>query len=309
MEALKMALLGGIKVKILFPGKYDHFTVYYASRTYLAELVKCGAEVYLYKNGLYSSKGAASAIERMIRLEYSNIYYEYNKELIDTINRIAENNNSNNYFHIPVPKTSYINEAMNYIADLKDVSRIGRKEKIEELLNAVHLVDKKSTLIRKLSGGMKQRLGIAQSLLGNSDLIIMDEPTVGLDPTERLNFRNLLTRYAFNKTIIISSHIISDISTMCSNMAVMKHGHILYAGSTQAFIHTMDNKIFSIEVESESSIPQEIEDNVITIIQKETAIEVRYFINDINICKNSIMSLPTLEDAYFYLIKSIGGNL
>lgn len=202
-----------------------------------------------------------------------------------------------------------VNEAMNYIADLKDVSRIGRKEKIEELLDAVHLLDKKSTLIRKLSGGMKQRLGIAQSLLGNSDLIIMDEPTVGLDPTERLNFRNLLTRYAFNKTIIISSHIISDISTMCSNMAVMKHGHILYAGSTQAFIHTMDNKIFSIEVESESSIPQEIEDNVITIIQKETAIEVRYFINDINICKNSIMSLPTLEDAYFYLIKSIGGNL
>lgn len=183
-----------------------------------------------------------------------------------------------------------------------------RKKEIELLLDEVHLINKSNEKVGKLSGGMKQRLGIAQSLLGNPGLIVMDEPTVGLDPTERLSFRSLLSRYAKDRTIVLSSHIISDISMLCSDVAVMKKGKILYSGSTGSLVKSMDGKVYTLMLNEKEEIPDVIRKNIISISRKENRLEARFFSDMASNAEGVISSEPSLEDAYFYLISESGDS-
>src|SRR5690606_24290567 len=132
-----------------------------------------------------------------------------------------------------------------HIALLKGVAHRGeRKELVEGLLQRVNLWEHRKRRLSGFSGGMKQRFGIAQSLIGEPRLIIVDEPTAGLDPGERNRFYNLLTEIGENVVVILSTHIVQDVKELCSNMAIINKGRVLYAGPPDASLQAIAGKVW-----------------------------------------------------------------
>jgi ABC-type multidrug transport system ATPase subunit len=142
------------------------------------------------------------------------------------------------------PKVSAY-EMLDHIALLKGVTvKRERKELVEALLHRVNLWDQRKRKLSGYSGGMKQRFGIAQSLIGEPKLIIVDEPTAGLDPGERNRFYNLLTEIGENVVVILSTHIVQDVKELCSNMAIINKGKLLYAGPPDESLRHLQGKVW-----------------------------------------------------------------
>lgn len=131
-------------------------------------------------------------------------------------------------------------DAMDYLGVLSEIPKIKRKKRILELLEKVNLYDCQKIRIRALSGGMKRRLGIAQAILHDPKVLIVDEPTAGLDVEERVRFKNMLSEIANNKIVILSTHIIEDIEDTCKNVAILKEGNVIYQGNIER-LSTMDD--------------------------------------------------------------------
>jgi len=127
-------------------------------------------------------------------------------------------------------------EAMDYLGVLSGLAKPVRKERINALLNKVNLSESRRLKVKALSGGMKRRLGIAQALLHNPQVLIVDEPTAGLDPEERIRFRTLLCGIASDRIVLLSTHIVEDIEKTCEKIAVLKSGAIFYNGTLKDFI-------------------------------------------------------------------------
>ena len=141
-------------------------------------------------------------------------------------------------------------ELLNHMAILKGISNKNeRKNLIEALLNRTNLWDHRKKAISSFSGGMKQRFGIAQALLGNPQLIIVDEPTAGLDPGERNRFYNLLSEIGENVVVILSTHIVEDVKELCERMAIINQGKLLFTGSPVDAIHDLTGKIWEKRIE------------------------------------------------------------
>src|SRR5579864_3214261 len=137
-------------------------------------------------------------------------------------------------------------QMLDHVARLKGVDRAGeRKDLVDGLLNKVNLYKDKKKRLGTFSGGMKQRWGIARALVGNPRLIIVDEPTAGLDPAERNRFYNLLSHLGENTIVILSTHIVEDVSTLCSHFAIICLGEVLYAGEPDSAVQEMEGKIYS----------------------------------------------------------------
>src|SRR3984885_14316443 len=135
---------------------------------------------------------------------------------------------------------------LDHIAQLKGIGNSKeRKDLVNSLLDNVNLSKDKKKHLGTYSGGMKQRFGIAQALIGNPKLIIVDEPTAGLDPAERNRFYNLLSQLGENTIVILSTHIVEDVSTLCSNFAIICQGEVLYAGDPETAVKEMDGKVYS----------------------------------------------------------------
>jgi ABC-type multidrug transport system ATPase subunit len=138
---------------------------------------------------------------------------------------------------------------LSHFAVLKGISgRKERKEVVDALLHRVNLWDVRKQNLGTFSGGMRQRFGIAQALLGNPKLIIVDEPTAGLDPGERVRFHNLLAEIGENVVVILSTHIVEDVSDLCSRMAIIDHGRVLMTGDPADAIRSIDGKIWRSRV-------------------------------------------------------------
>ena len=127
-------------------------------------------------------------------------------------------------------------EAMDYLGVLSGLDKAVRKECINELLNKVNLYGSRKLKVKALSGGMKRRLGIAQALLHDPQVLIVDEPTAGLDPEERVRFRNLLCEIAGDRIVLLSTHIVEDIEKTCEKIAVLNKGELFYNGTLKDFI-------------------------------------------------------------------------
>jgi ABC-2 type transport system ATP-binding protein len=137
-------------------------------------------------------------------------------------------------------------ELLDHFAVLKGLSnRTRRREVVEALLQQTNLYDVRHQRLGGFSGGMRQRFGIAQALLGDPRLIIVDEPTAGLDPQERVRFHNLLSDIGDDRTVLLSTHIVSDVADLCANMAIINHGHVLLCGQTQQLIEDVSDKIWA----------------------------------------------------------------
>lgn len=141
-------------------------------------------------------------------------------------------------------------ELLNHMAILKGITKKSeRKEEVNYLLNKVNLYEKRNKSVKGFSGGMKQRVGIAQALIGKPKLIIVDEPTAGLDPGERNRFYNLLADVGEEVVVILSTHIVEDVKELCTKMAVMNEGKILYQGTPQNAIEELSGKVYQKMVE------------------------------------------------------------
>lgn len=141
-------------------------------------------------------------------------------------------------------------QLLNHLAILKGITKASeRKEEVNYLLNKVNLYEKRNKSVKGFSGGMKQRVGIAQALLGNPKLIIVDEPTAGLDPGERNRFYNLLADVGEEVIVILSTHIVEDVKELCTKMAVMNAGKIIYQGTPNNALLELEGKVYQKMVE------------------------------------------------------------
>jgi len=190
-------------------------------------------------------------------------------------------------------------EFLDYIARLAGMNNSSvRKDAIEKMLEEVGLYEARNRFANDLSGGMKRRLGIAQALIGDPQIIIVDEPTTGLDPEERIRFRNLLTRISERDVVIIlSTHIVGDISSTCTDMALMSKGLLAFKGSPEELINQARNNVWRIDATDTEY--QEIQDKypIISSIPSEEGWEVQVVSKSINGYKGEQIE-PNLEHAY-----------
>lgn len=143
-------------------------------------------------------------------------------------------------------------QLLDHMAILKGISKASeRKELVKYLLDKVNLYDKRNKSVKGFSGGMKQRVGIAQTLIGNPRLIIVDEPTAGLDPGERNRFYNLLADVGKDVIVVLSTHIVDDVRELCSNMAIMNHGSIVYKGAPNDALQELAGQVYEKMVSRE----------------------------------------------------------
>ncbi|NFN19608.1 ABC transporter ATP-binding protein [Clostridium botulinum] len=143
---------------------------------------------------------------------------------------------------------------LQYVGALKGMNGKILNSKVDELLELVGLYDVRNKAIGKFSGGMKRRVGIAQVLLNDPKIIVLDEPTAGLDPQERTRFRNLIAKISRDKVIILSTHIISDIESVAKETIMIKKGKLLMKGTHREILSDMNNKVYNISVNDESEI-------------------------------------------------------
>lgn len=193
-------------------------------------------------------------------------------------------------------------EFLEYMAAMKGVGGKGVREKIEALLEEVNLIDVSKNQLKSYSGGMKQRIGIAQALLNDPKIIIFDEPTVGLDPEERLRFRDLISDLANDRIIILSSHIVSDIETIADEVVIMKKGELICKSFPEDLIKHVQGKVFETTVDKSSIKNFKTYHTVVSSFRVKNTFKVRY-INDTYV-ENSQTVTATLEDAYIYLTKT-----
>ncbi|NVM63006.1 ABC-type multidrug transport system ATPase subunit [Mucilaginibacter sp. SG538B] len=188
---------------------------------------------------------------------------------------------------------------LDHIAQLKGVgNNAERKDLVLQLLENVNLYKDRKKHLGTYSGGMKQRFGIAQALIGNPKLIIVDEPTAGLDPAERNRFYNLLSRLGENTIVILSTHIVEDVSTLCANFAIICQGEVLYSGDPESAVNELNGKIYS-KVITQSELGFYKDDYQVISTQLKTGkLHIR-IINEADPGNGFISSTPNLEDVYF----------
>jgi ABC-2 type transport system ATP-binding protein len=206
------------------------------------------------------------------------------------------------------PKMSAV-DMLNHLAVLKGVTASGeRKEMVEALLNQTNLWDVRKKALSTYSGGMKQRFGIAQALLANPRLIIVDEPTAGLDPAERNRFLNLLSSIGRDVTVILSTHIVDDVRELCSRMAIIASGEVLLEGSPHEALRSLDGQIWSSIVATDDQLRSiESEMNVISTHLTGGQHEVRVFASSSP--GSGFQPVPSgLEDVYFLNLSRHASN-
>ena len=197
-------------------------------------------------------------------------------------------------------------EFLEYIGAIKGFAGKSLKIRIEALLEELNLTTVRNHRISTYSGGMKQRIGIAQVLLGNPKLLILDEPTVGLDPEERVRFRNLLTDLSGERIVILSSHIVSDIETIANDIAIIYNGKLLDHNFPENIIETVVNQVYECIVKNEDIDRFRAKYKVINALRKGDGWVVRVIINsDDKLPAYPVQSVKgTLEDAYIRIISS-----
>lgn len=190
-----------------------------------------------------------------------------------------------------------VEDAMMYFSKLKNISTRSAKAENELLLEKVNLASEKNKKIKHLSGGMQRRLGVAIALQGNPDILLVDEPTEGLDPEERLNFKQILFEIAQDISVIISTHIVSDLEGLCEKIIIMNHGRVLFFDSTDKLIEHAENKVYTANSEE---FEQTEDEYVVSKYTDGEQTKVRFISRN----RKDFPSVPaTIEDGYLLYIR------
>lgn len=273
----------------------SNLTKYYGKKKVLDDItieIDSGIFGFLGPNGA----GKTTLMRCIVRL------LNYEGDILYSGKKISKNKNLN-IGYLPQNFSLFhsltVKEALEYVSLLKDIN--GNQEKnIERLLEAVHLEKEANKKVKDLSGGMLRRVGIAQALIGHPDLLVIDEPTAGLDPKERIRFRNLLQQLTENVNIIISSHIVEDIEILCNSIAFFNNGSIVLKGETTKLTKTLEGKVGIAKIK-----PQEInkyeEEYLCSVISTNNGTVELKIISD-NLPDHAKIIKPQLEDLYFYTI-------
>ena len=195
-------------------------------------------------------------------------------------------------------------EFLEYMAAIKGLNSKATKRRIDELLQVVNLVEVAKRPLGGYSGGMKQRVGIAQALLNDPQLLIVDEPTVGLDPEERVRFRNLLSDLSGERIVILSTHIVSDVEATATRIVLINKGLLLREAAPEDLLKELDGKVWEWIVGSDDLTALKGKHIVSGTIRRSDGVQVRV-VSEGKPDPNAQNVSPNLEDAYLYFI---GGN-
>lgn len=193
-----------------------------------------------------------------------------------------------------------VREALLHIATLKGI-KYNKEKQVDELLKNVNLIEQQSKKIGQLSGGMVRRVGIAQAMLGQPKLLIVDEPTAGLDPEERVRFRKYLRQLGRDSIVIISSHIVEDIEATCEKVGILGKGKLLSFGSIEQIANFAKNVVWEIHAEDKDFYDLSEELNVISSYKQNNGYKIRFLANTPP--QHAYPCTPTLEDGFLYLVK------
>lgn len=201
--------------------------------------------------------------------------------------------------------TFSVYEALDYLAVLSGINngRL-RKNVIDELLERVNLLRFRKVKVKALSGGMKRRLGIAQALLADPKILIVDEPTAGLDPEERIRFRNMLGSIAEERIVILSTHIVEDIESTCENIAIIDNGKIAYAGSVGKLLEAVHGFVWGGLVEADMLESLRESFTLLSSVREKESIRVRV-LSGIKPFETAESISPSIEDGYMKIIRGV----
>lgn len=204
--------------------------------------------------------------------------------------------------YLPQELTMYpslsVYDFVNYMAELKGVHD---KDAVHNVLEQVEMSEFSKRKIGQLSGGMKRRVGIAQALIGEPEILVVDEPTAGLDPEERVRFRGVLSRYAKDgKTVLLSTHIVEDVYQICKELAVIRKGHLFYAGTSDALLNCVEGKVKVIHLESEEQLMElQKQATVLSVTYENHGLTAKIMDENMAFPRATAVT-ATLEDAYVY---------
>jgi ABC-2 type transport system ATP-binding protein len=192
---------------------------------------------------------------------------------------------------------------LRYMAAMKRLPVHDAKRRVDELLELVNLEEDADRKLRTYSGGMKQRVGIAQALLNDPELLIVDEPTAGLDPEERVRFRNLLAGLTSNRLIILSTHIIGDVEAVASRIVVIRGGRILVDTTPDQLVAAATGKVWSITTDAQTAARLQATYPVSAMVSHATSMTIRV-VSAISPSPSAVAVEPTLEDAYLLAVQT-----
>ncbi len=194
-------------------------------------------------------------------------------------------------------------EFLQYLAAVKGLAPSSARRRIDELLSVVNLTEVRDRPLGGFSGGMRQRVGIAQALLNDPQLLIVDEPTAGLDPEERVRFRNLLSELSGERIVILSTHIVSDVAAVASDIAILNHGLLLAHDSPESLLAALSGKVWEIVVPSAALSVIQQQHLISSTAHRSDGVHVRVVSNSPPTPQAQPLE-PTLEDAYLASIAS-----
>ncbi|WMJ81681.1 ABC transporter ATP-binding protein [Clostridium sp. MB40-C1] len=279
--------------------KIDNLTKKYSDKIAIKDFsIEMTEGVY----GLLGPNGAGkTTLMRMI----SDVLNPTSGQIL--VNNVDKNDLGENYRellgYLPQDMGYYKNftaeRFLKYVAALKDLNKKIAKERIEELLSVVGLTDYRNKKVGKFSGGMRQRLGIAQALLNNPKILILDEPTAGLDPKERIRFRNLISDISKDRIIILSTHIVGDIEYIAKQVILIKEGQLIKSSMGDILLKEMEGKVWKVELEEKDIAKYEDTYQVVNIMRKKDKVQLR-ILSTYKPGENAIDVEPNFEDMYMY---------
>ncbi len=201
--------------------------------------------------------------------------------------------------HFGVYKSFSAERFLLYIAALKGLDKTFAKQKVDEVLHLVNLEKDRKRKVHSFSGGMRQRIGIAQALLNDPKILIVDEPTAGLDPKERVRFRNLLSEISGERIIILSTHIVSDIAFIAKEVMLIENGQLLKQDTQQNLLRALEGSVWSVLIQEHELASLKTKGKLGNIARVADGIEVRMVSNE-KPSESATLQAPTLEDLYLH---------